>query len=150
MKKYLIMPIALLSLTACNTVMVEPQSLDTNQTFYADRGGYSMKQNIKDVMEERGYRVVVGKSVSTKDITGDEDFEIDTSNTMGARYIVKVKERREDFQPLFCMFDGFWWWNYSVSIADQRTGKELLSWRGQNCANSSIRKLNNILDEMEK
>ena len=51
---------------------------------------------------------------------------------------------------MWCIFNGFWWWNFNVSIADQKTGEELLTWRGRGCANSSVRLLNKILDDMEK
>ena len=47
------------------------------------------------------------------------------------------------------MFNGFWWWNFNLSITNKNTGTEILSWRGRGCANSSLRKLNDILDELE-
>ena len=37
-----------------------------------------------------------------------------------------------------------------MSIADNVTGQELLGWSGRGCANSSVRKLNKILDKMEQ
>ena len=66
-----------------------------------------------------------------------------------AKYVVYVKERKEFLRPIWCMFNGFWWWNFSVSITDRANGEEILSWRGRGCANSSLRKLNDILDELE-
>ena len=47
------------------------------------------------------------------------------------------------------MFNGFWWWNFNVSIIDRTNNNEILSWRGRGCQNSSLRKLNDILDELE-
>ncbi len=137
-------------LTACNSVYIKPNTMDTTQLFYADRGGYTMKHHIKSVMEDRGYKVVVGKKVYSETISNDDNINIEKSNTMGARYIVNVREKTEKFHPVFCLFSGFYMWDYSVSIADQKTGAELLNWTGFNCAHSSIRKLEDYLEELEK
>lgn len=144
--------IVLLSLTGCNSVYVKPNTLDKDQVVYADRGGYSMRRSIKQTMEERGYNVVVGKAKESKEWNdADGDSEIDTTTIpTNARYVIKVKERREVFRPVWCVFNGFWWWNFNVSIADNITGNEIMAWRGRGCANSSIRKLNKILDKIEK
>lgn len=144
--------IVLLSLTGCNSVYVKPNTLDKDQVVYADRGGYSMRRSIKQTMEERGYNVVVGKAKESKEWNdADVDSEIDTTTIpTNARYVIKVKERREVFRPVWCVFNGFWWWNFNVSIADNITGNEIMTWRGRGCANSSIRKLNKILDKIEK
>lgn len=142
---------AILAITGCNSVCVKPNTLDTTQTIYADRGGYSMRRSIKQRMEQRGYTVVVGKAKQSKEWTdADGDSEIDTTIIpSSARYVVKVKERKEKFNPFWCPFNGFWWWNFNISIADQMTGDEILSWRGRGCMNSSLRKLDTILDKME-
>lgn len=144
--------IVLLSLTGCNSVYVKPNTLDKDQVVYADRGGYSMRRSIKQTMEERGYNVVVGKAKESKEWNdADGDSEIDTTTIpTNARYVIKVKERSEVFRPVWCVFNGFWWWNFNVSIADNITGNEIMTWRGRGCANSSIRKLNKILDKIEK
>ena len=52
--------------------------------------------------------------------------------------------------PIWCIFNGFWWWHFNVSIADNKTGEELLNWSGRGCRNSSIRKLNRYLEKLEK
>ena len=139
-------------LSACNSVYMKPNTLDTSKVFYADRGGYSMRRSVKEAMESRGYNVIVGKAKTTKEWTDAEGVsELDTTNIPNnAKYIIKAKERREVFRPFWCALNGFWWWNFNVSIADQETGEELLTWRGRGCANSSIRLLNRILDDMEK
>lgn len=135
-------------LSGCNSMYIKPNSMDMTQVFYADRGGYSMRRSIKNNMRDRDVKIVVGKSTGTKFLDGDS-IELDTSNTMNARYIVKVSERREKFIPWWCMFNGFWWWNFNVSIADQQNGEELFTWRGRGCANSSLRKLDDALDQLE-
>ena len=139
-------------LTACNSVYMKPNTLDTSKVFYADRGGYSMRRSVKEAMESRGYNVIVGKAKTSKEWTDAEgDSELDTTNIPNnTKYVIKAKERREVFRPFWCALNGFWWWNFNVSIADQETGEELLTWRGRGCANSSIRLLNRILDDMEK
>ncbi|MFQ6702925.1 MAG: hypothetical protein ACLRFO_01820 [Alphaproteobacteria bacterium] len=144
--------VVLAGLCGCNSVYVKPNTLDTSEVFYADRGGYSMRRSIKESMESRGYKIVVGKATSNENMK-DGASSIDVDKTMipnNARYIVKVSERSETFRPVWCALNGFWWWNFNVSIADQETGEELLTWRGRGCTNSSIRLLNRILDDMEK
>lgn len=141
--------IALL-LTGCNSVYVKPNTLDTDAVMYASRGGYTMKRSIKQQMEKRGYNIVVGRAKSSRDYDGDTDMDMGTSVVPNnAKYIIKVAERRETFRPIWCAFNGFWWWNFNVSIAEQATGKEIMSWRGRGCQNSSLRKLDTILDKME-
>ena len=144
--------VVLAGLCGCNSVYVKPNTLDTSEVFYADRGGYSMRRSIKESMESRGYKIVVGNANSNENMK-DGASSIDVDKTMipnNARYIVKVSERSETFRPVWCALNGFWWWNFNVSIADQETGEELLTWRGRGCTNSSIRLLNRILDDMEK
>jgi len=150
MKKFLLLPILLLA--ACNSVYVKPYSMDKNQTVYSQRGGYGMRRSIKESLEKRGYNVIVGKLRSNSYFVGEnEDGDIERNDIpQNTRYIVKVNERREKFNPIWCPFNGFWWWNFNVSIADQKTGEEIMTWRGRGCANSSLRKLNVILDKLEK
>ena len=151
MKKFLLLPILLLA--ACNSVYVKPNAhIDKNKQFFALRGGYGMRRGIKEVMEARGYNVIVGRSTSTtSNIESDIYYEPNAKDkAIHADYIVRTYERDETFNPFWCPFNGFWWWNFNVSIADQKTGEELMTWRGRGCANSSLRKLNKILDELEK
>ena len=109
-----------------------------------------MRRSIKQQMEKRGYNIVVGHAKSSRDIDNDSDINIDTSSIPSdAKYIVKVSEFTDKFRPIWCVFNGFWWWHFNVSIADQTTGKEILSWRGRDCQNSSLRKLDTILNKME-
>lgn len=139
---------AFILLTACNSVYLKPNTMDTNVSVYADRGGYSMRRSIKEVLEERGYNVLVG-TVETNELSENIDRD-KTKVPSGAKYIVKVSERGETFRPIWCALNGFWWWNFSVSIADQVSGSEIMTWRGRGCANSSVRLLNRILDKLEK
>ena len=136
-----------LSLTGCNSVYMKPGTLNKSELVYASRGGYSMQRSIKQTMEERGYKIHVGtlKNESPFDVGDIQTFTIPAK----AKYVVYVKERKEILRPIWCMFNGFWWWNFNVSVTDKYTGTEILSWRGRGCANSSLRKLNKILDELE-
>ncbi len=137
-------------LAGCNSVYVKPNTLDTDKVMYADRGGYSMRRSIKQEMEERGYNIVVGKAKHGRDGDGEADIDMNKATIPSdAKYIIKVDERRERFHPFWCAFNGFWWWNFNVSIADQSNSKEILTWRGRGCQNSSLRKINKILDKME-
>ena len=142
-----------LLLAACNSVYMKPHTIDSRAVVYADSGGYSMRRSIKEVLEKRGYNVVVVGRVSSEHNWSDDsgDIEMDYAKIpSNVRYVVKVSERKEIFMPLWCALNGFWWWNFNVSIADQITNQEILSWRGRGCANSSLGKLENILDRLEK
>ena len=134
-----------ISLTACNSVFLKPDSLDKTSLIFARRGGYSMERSIKETMENRGYKTTVGilKSASS---AGDRET---VAIPVKARYVVRVEERQEILRPIWCAFNGFWWWNFNVSISDRTNGTEILSWRGRGCANSSVDKLNSILDTLE-
>lgn len=111
-----------------------------------------MERSIKQALEERGYDVYVGKlRMLHKKNVDDLGFSLHSSELPGdIKYVVRTEERREKFNPFWCPFNGFWWWNFNVSIADQKTGAEIMTWRGRGCARSSIQKLNAILDELEK
>ena len=140
-------PLCLL-LVACNSVYIKPNTMEPNTSIYADRGGFTMRRNIKEVLSGRGYNVLVG-TVESNELS--ETIDRDKVNIpQDARYIVKVSERSEKFRPVWCALNGFWWWNFNVSIANQKTGEEIMTWRGRGCANSSLRMLNRILDKLEK
>lgn len=134
-----------LSLTGCNSIYMKPGTMNTEQMIYSPRGGYSMQRSIKEVMENRGYNVSVGKLVRVSEVSGSETYQIPKD----AKYAVNVKERSEKLRPIWCIFNGFWWWSFNVSIIDRSNNNEILTWRGRGCANSSLRKLNNILGELE-
>ena len=154
MKNIFLMIVAVTILTACNSVYIKPDAtIDPAQTVYAaDRGGYGMRRSIKHELESRGYKVTVGKAIKNRVSEGDNyDIESETSTVpKDARYFLKTRERDEKFRPIWCAFNGFWWWNFNVSIADQKTGEEIMTWRGRGCANSSVRMLNEIIDKLEK
>lgn len=134
-----------LVLCGCNSVYMKPHTLDTNELIYAPRAGYSMARSIKEVMENRGYNINVGKLIRVSELSGNEAYSIPSN----AKYAVNVKERNEILRPVWCAFNGFWWWNFNVSIIDRTNNNEILSWRGRGCANSSVRKLNDIFDKLE-
>ena len=132
-------------LSGCNSVYYKPHTLDTNELIYTPRAGYSMARSVKEVMENRGYNVNVGKLVRVSEVSGGEGYSIPTN----AKYAVNVEERKEILRPIWCMFNGFWWWNFNVSIIDRTNNTEILSWRGRGCANSSIRKMDEIFEKLE-
>ena len=136
-----------LALCGCNSVYYKPHTFDKTAVIYTPRGGYSMKRSVKQVMEERGYHINVGALQKVKEADPDDTEVFAIPNNV--RYAVRVAERKEILRPIWCMFNGFWWWNFSLSITDKNTKEEILSWRGRGCQNSSLRKLNDILDELE-
>ena len=103
-----------------------------------------MSRSIKEKLEQHGFKVTVGKLKNESSVDVDR-FEM-PKNT---KYVVRVSEHEESFMPYWCVFNGFWWWKFSVSITDQKNGEEILSWRGRGCQNSSLRKLDRFLDELE-
>ena len=142
---------ATLILTGCNSVYLKPGTLDKGATLYSTRGGYTMRPAVKQAMTERGYVIKIGKIKDTSDIleTNGLDGEI-AEIPSDARYLLKVSENSEKFRPIFCAFNGFWWWRFYVSIVDQESKEEILTWTGRGCANSSVRLMNKILDDLEK
>lgn len=151
MKKSIILICGILC--ACNSAYVKDNTMVPGSTIFADRGGYGMKRSIKEQLENHGYRVIVGTAKSVRDLESNEALESINLESIkipqNARYVVKVSERQETLQSFFCPLSGFWWWNFNVSIADQATGEELLSWRGRGCANSELRRLNEVLDRLK-
>ena len=137
-----------LCISGCNSIYLKPGTLDTSLLIYTPRGGYSMQRSVKQIMEERGYKIHVGalRNESSFDEGNIQSFNIPAK----AKYTVYIKERSEILRPIWCIFNGFWWWNFSMAISDRNTGTEILSWRGRGCQNSSLRKLNDILDELEQ
>ena len=132
-------------LVACNSIYLKPGTLDKTALIYTPRAGYSMQRSIKKVMDERGYDVSVGMLKRVSEVSGSEAYAIPKD----AVYAVNVKERNEILRPIWCAFNGFWWWNFNVSIIDRTNNNEILSWRGRGCANSSLRLLNEIFDKLE-
>lgn len=142
---------AALLLAGCNSIYLQPNTMQPGEVIFADAGGYGMRRSIKQQLESRGYDVVVGKAKNST-VIEDENIIFEGGHYIipdNARYRVKVSERREKFAPIWCALNGFWWWNFNVSISDQQTGKELLTWRGRGCANSSLQKLVHALDKIE-
>ena len=148
MHKFLII---LLLLSGCNSVNLKPHTLERESVVYAQRGGYTIGRAIKQEMEHRGYTVRVGRATSNQNINGDEtDIDIDkTIIPSDAKYIVTIREYRDKYRPIWCSLNGIWWWDFSVSIAVQDTGEEILTWHGRGCQNSSTRVFDRILDKLE-
>ncbi|MBO4683138.1 MAG: hypothetical protein J5611_00975 [Alphaproteobacteria bacterium] len=147
MKKFLT-AFCILSVSACNSVYMKPATMEPKSVVYAKHGGYSMKRSVKEALERHGYDVRTGKL--RRVYGGDEEDKESLILPGNVKYIVRVNESTEIFRPVWCAFNGFWWWRFSLSITDQKDGKEILSWRGRGCQNSSLRKLDDILDKLEK
>lgn len=141
-----------LLLAGCNSVYIKPGTLEKESKIYANRGGYSIGRAIKNEMGKRGYTVSVGRATNSHDYV-DDLASIDMDATLvpkDTKYIIKVREFKDDYRPVWCSLNGIWWWDFNVSIAEQETGEEILTWRGRGCQNSSIRVFNRILDKLEK
>lgn len=137
--------LACLFLCGCNSVYYVPGSLEPDATVYARPGGYSMQRSVKLAMEENNHHVIIGKYKKSSNGGTTETYELPKD----VRYYVRVRERKEFLRPIWCMFNGFWWWNFEMTIQDRETSSEILSWRGRGCANSSLRKLKQILQDMK-
>ena len=154
MQVFIKLSLLIIILTGCNSVHMHPNTLDKNQVLYVDSGGLMMAQNIKERMEQRGYKLTIGhkhNTIRTTFITSTGEESIISETDIGkARYLVSVKECCEKFRPIWCSLNGFWSSDFTVSISDNVTGHELLHWNGRGCINSSVRKLDRILDMLEK
>lgn len=136
-----------LFLCGCNSVYYKPNTLDKTATIYTPRGGETMQRSLKEVFDERGYKTHVGKLTSVVE-RNPSDIEF-YSQPKNIKYSVIIDEQSAILRPIWCVFNGFWWWRFTLAISDRETGQEILSWRGRGCANSSVRKLNDILDDLE-
>jgi hypothetical protein len=152
MRKFFVLLSFSIFLFGCNSIYVKPGTMEPGAKVFAVRGGYSMKRSVKQKLEEKGFAVVVGRGISSGSgdtSSGDGEYDYDRSSIPSdAKYMVRVYERKEWLRPIWCAFNGFWWWNFNVSIADQKTGEEILAWRGRGCAKSSVRKLDGILEKL--
>jgi hypothetical protein len=146
MKRFFVIVIVFL-VSACNSVYMKPGTMEPKTTVHVDPAGIGVERSIKEVLEKRNYDVRIGKQRSTGNgqLTSSDVVEL-PANT---KYIVRTGYSKESFMPMWCMFNGFWWWRFSLSITDQKDGKEILSWRGRGCQNSTMRKLDEILDKLE-
>lgn len=142
---------AIFTLAACNHVYMKPETLDKASDIYTTRGGYNMRQATKERLEQRGYNIKIGKVKSTNNIVETDLFDYERFTVPAdAQYMLTISERSEKFRPIWCALNGFWWWNFNVSIVNQQSGEEILAWTGRGCANSTLRKLDKILDKLEK
>lgn len=138
---------SLLFLAACNSVYLKPGTMEPNTIVHVDPAGEGIARNIKEILEQRGYDVRIGSQrPSGKNGLSSSDIVVLPGAT---NYIIRTVNSTESFMPWWCIFNGFWWWKFNLSITAQNTGKEILSWRGRGCQNSSLRKLNGFLDELE-
>lgn len=146
-----VFPILFVSLVfaGCTHLTMTPNTLDTDAIIYVDRGGHQMLPIVKDVLTKRGYNVTVGEKRRTAGTTYIESSAPESVMRDRARYVVSVKERRELFAPIPCLFHGLWWWKYDVSISDNKTGTEILNWSSRNCAGLAEWRFNNYLDKLE-
>lgn len=133
--------------SACNSVYMKPGTMKPNSVIHVDPAGVGFERNIKEALEKRNYDVRIGKQrrIGNGNLTSSDVVELPAQT----RYIVRAGYSQESFWPIWCVFNGFWWWRFSLSITDQRDGKEILSWRGRGCQNSTMRKLDEILDKLE-
>ena len=146
MKKYGVASLPIL-LAACNSVYMKPETMVPHTIVHVDPAGVGIARNIKEVLEKRGYDVRIGSQRNSgQSGISSSDIVIVPNKTS---YIVRTFNSTESFMPVWCVFNGFWWWNFNLSITAQADGKEILSWRGRGCQNSSLRKLNRFLDELE-
>ncbi|MCL2629105.1 MAG: hypothetical protein FWD33_00195 [Alphaproteobacteria bacterium] len=127
-------------LAGCSSVMIKPDTMDKNSSFLVQHGGYNMRQAVKHSLEERGHKVTVGRH--KRDSSGRAVLEF------RAKYIVRVSETREWFNPI-CFFHGFYWWRFNVSISDNSNGDEILSWTARGCSATMMSKLDRYLEQLE-
>lgn len=142
---------SVLTVAACNHIHMKPGTLEPGAEIYTTRGGYTLRHAAKPLLEERGYTIKIGKLSNSSNVAESLGSELETfSVPTNAKYLMRISENSEKFRPIWCALNGFWWWRFNMSIIDQETDTEILSWTGRGCANSTVRKLNKILDELEQ
>nr|MBQ0090988.1 hypothetical protein [Candidatus Enterousia merdequi] len=107
----------------------------------------------------RGYNVTVGKKTQVNKVDyafNEANAAVSTTSTDGARYVATINEYPNTEYMIvlsrfpLCMFNGWSWWDFSLSIADNQTGKEILNWSGMGCKGTVKSDLKRLLDELEK
>jgi hypothetical protein len=126
--------------------MVKSGTLDKSEDLLVQPGGYQMRHAIKHSFEEKGYNIKVGKLIKKAE---GSSMEIETIE-FKARYVVSVSEKDPSFSPILCFMNGFYWWNFYVSIRDQKTEREILSWTARGCSGTMMGKLDRYLEELER
>jgi len=151
--------LALLSLAACNNMAIRPHSLDKTEKVYVDTNGERIRMALKNELETRGYNVTVGTKTQVENInyvSKEPNAAISTTKINGARYVATVHEYPVNQYMIVlgrfpvCTFNGWTWWDFSVSIADNQTGKEILNWSGMGCKGTVLNQLKDVIDELEK
>ena len=142
--------ISAIFLGGCNHVNLKPGTLTPGTTIYSTRGGYTLRPAAKELLERRGYTIKVGRVKNSDSFieTFGTDFE-SYEFPNDARYLLKISEHSEKFRPIWCALNGFWWWRFNASLVNQETQTEVMAWTGRGCANSTMRKFDNILDQLE-
>lgn len=138
-------------LTACNSVYMQPNSMERESVVYSTKGGYTLRPVVKEILAQHGYTVKIGKIKNTNQIaeTMGQEFEA-IEIPSDAKYVVRVAESSEKFRPIWCALNGFWWWRFNMSIVDNESDQEILTWSGRGCASSTARLFERILNELEK
>ena len=162
MREFIIIFIAVI-LAGCNFINIKPGTMEKGETVFAERGGFHMRIFLKQELENRGYNVVVGKIKSNQNFGEGADLsDIDTVDLMDARYVLRTRERISDAGlwetfvntglGFVCAitFNGINYWSFNTSIADQKTGEEILAWSGRGCSNWQIRRFRRLMNELEK
>ncbi len=144
--RYMIILLATLSV-GCTSLSVKPQTMDKkdNNIVYSQRGGEGMRHRAKSILEQRGWDVRVGK---VKNDTQGDRIEILTQDVGNVHYYVWVREDVR-WAPITCLFAGAEMWSFTVSIADNKTGDEILNWDSWGCANTSAARFEKLLDKLE-
>lgn len=146
-------------LCACSSVSMKSHSLDKTQKIYVDTNGEKIRMAFKDELEKRGYDVTVGTRSEISNINfayKEPNAVVSNTSINGARYIATIHEYpiNESMVVLgrfpVCMFNGWSWWDFSLSIADNKTGKEILNWSGMGCKGTVINQLQDLLNDLEK
>lgn len=143
--------LTLLFLTACNYMHVKPNTMEPNTTVYVERNGGLVKLGTKKRLEKRGYKLTSGMLKASRPLDDSNRLSDDYAKLPpDVSYILTVKERSDSFFPIWCFFNGFWWERFHLSVVDNQSGEELLLWSGRGCINSTMRKFEDALDELEK
>ena len=108
-------------------------------------------EELDDVSFYEYFDFKIGKIKNTNQIaeTMGQEFEA-IEIPSDAKYIVRVAESSEKFRPIWCALNGFWWWRFNMSIVDNESDQEILTWSGRGCASSTARLFERILNELEK
>ena len=122
--RYLIIPIALLFLSACATNMQSYSRIDqSNKTITVPAGASGLKGKLKKVLSDNGWKMMIYRGPQVVEGSSGKNTHLQKYDTFNSRYKLAVESVRVDL----CMT------KYDISVIDNNDGSEAFALAGYGC-----------------